>query len=142
MKKSFLLFSSVFILAACANTTQEAESVEEVATSVESTQASSEADADADALAVTINLSVPGEDFESSKEITIEEGAMLLDIMKENFDVVDEDGFITSIEGYEQDPDAGLYWLFDVNGEMAEVGAAELELKADDIVDWSLAPFE
>lgn len=142
MKKSLLLFSSVFILAACANTTQEAESVEEVATSVESTQASSEADADADALAVTINLSVPGEDFESSKEITIEEGAMLLDIMQENFNVVDEDGFITSIEGYEQDPDAGLYWLFDVNGEMAEVGAAELELKADDIVDWSLAPFE
>jgi hypothetical protein len=46
--------------------------------------------------------------------------------------------FVTAIEGVEQDTDKQLAWLFYVNGEMAEVGAAEVKLKAGDVEWWDL----
>lgn len=83
---------------------------------------------------VTITLSEDGEEI-SSKEVSFEEGDNLLDIMKENFEIEEDGGFITAIDGHSQDENANKYWLFTVNGEMSQVGANELELKdGDDVV--------
>lgn len=62
--------------------------------------------------------------------------------MEEHYELEEADGFISAINGHEQDEEAGKYWLFDLNGEMAEVGAAELELSDGDLVEWKLEAFE
>jgi hypothetical protein len=55
-------------------------------------------------------------------------------------DIETDDGgrFVTAIEGVEQDESKQLAWLFYVNGEMAEKGAAEIKLKAGDVEWWDL----
>jgi hypothetical protein len=55
-------------------------------------------------------------------------------------DIETDDGgrFVTAIEGVEQDEGKQLAWLFYVNGEMAEKGAAEIKLKAGDVEWWDL----
>lgn len=137
MKKYALLFSSFLVLAACDTTTVEndVESLEESVASVSVVDEVAE-------ITVTINLSIPDEEIEETHEFQTEDGAILLDVMQANFDIVDDNGFFTSIDGYEQNEADSKYWLFDINGEMAEVGAGELELTEGDVVDWSLAGFE
>lgn len=73
-----------------------------------------------------------------SKEIKVEEGQNLLEIMKENYEVTAKDGFISVIEGYEQDEKEGKYWLYTINGEQATVGAADYELEDKDVIVWNL----
>ncbi|MGP6146737.1 DUF4430 domain-containing protein [Jeotgalibaca sp. A122] len=127
MKKWFLLLFAGATLTACGTKTEAVDST------VES----------ADLSEVTINVSVEGELIEAgSVTAEVEPGEFLLDVMKEEFEVVDEDNFITTINGYEQDAEAGKYWLFDLNGEMAPVGAHELELSDGDVVDFDLAGLE
>ena len=46
--------------------------------------------------------------------------------------------FVTAVEGIEQDEGRQLAWLFYVNGEMAETGAAEITLEAGDVQWWDL----
>ena len=59
-------------------------------------------------------------------------------------DVETDDGgrFVTAIEGVEQDTGKQLAWLFYVNGEMAEKGAAEIKLQAGDVEWWDLHNWE
>lgn len=83
-----------------------------------------------------------GEEVIETKTIEIEEGDFVLDVLKANFDVEEEGGFVTAIEGIEQDVDAKLGWMYFVNDEMAMVGAAEYELKADDQVNFDLQSWE
>ncbi len=73
-----------------------------------------------------------------SKEIKVEEGQNLLEIMKENYEVTAKDGFISVIEGYEQNEKEGKYWLYTINGEQATVGAADYELEDKDVIVWNL----
>ncbi|WP_077621690.1 DUF4430 domain-containing protein [Sediminibacillus massiliensis] len=91
---------------------------------------------------VSVTISEDGEDVIAEEDIPIEEGDILLDVMKENFEVEESDGFITSIEGVSQDEEAGKYWMYYVNGEMAEVGANEKELSPDDEVTFDLQAME
>lgn len=86
---------------------------------------------------VTVTLSEDGEEI-SSKEVSFEEDDILLDVMKENFEIEEDAGFITSIDGHSQNKDENKYWLFTVNGEMSPVGANEVELKDGDEVVFNL----
>ncbi|MFP7169433.1 DUF4430 domain-containing protein [Terribacillus sp. 7520-G] len=86
---------------------------------------------------VTVTLTEDGKEI-SSKEVSFEEGDSLMDVMKENFDVEEDAGMITSIDGHSQDEDENKYWLYTVNGEMAQVGAADLELSDGDDVAFNL----
>ncbi|QXE00304.1 DUF4430 domain-containing protein [Terribacillus sp. DMT04] len=88
-------------------------------------------------LQATITLTEDGQEI-SSEEVTFEEGANLMDVMKENFELEEEGGMITSIEGHSQDEAANKWWLFTVNGEMAPVGAADTELLDEDEVAFNL----
>lgn len=91
---------------------------------------------------VTLEIKVDGEDLMPAKTIDVEEGTVLMDVMKENFEIKETDGFISEIEGQAQDPEANKWWLFDLNDEMAEVGANDLTLKAGDKITWKLAVLE
>ena len=90
---------------------------------------------------VTISVTANGEKL-STAEAPFQEGDTLLEVMEDNFAIETADSdygaFITSIEDYAQDDSQNLYWLFDVNGEMATVGASEYILEEDDQIDWYL----
>ncbi|MUK87238.1 DUF4430 domain-containing protein [Ornithinibacillus sp. L9] len=69
-----------------------------------------------------------GEEVIAEEEISINEGDILLDVMKEHFDVEEEGGFITSIEGIAPEENEQKAWMYFVDGEMSSVGANEYEL--------------
>jgi hypothetical protein len=59
-------------------------------------------------------------------------------------DIETDDGgkFVTAIEGVEQDTGKKLAWLFYVNGEAAQKGATEIELRPGDVEWWDLHNYE
>ncbi|GGM22627.1 hypothetical protein GCM10011351_05540 [Paraliobacillus quinghaiensis] len=89
---------------------------------------------------VTITISKDnGAEVISTKSVGIEQDDVLLDVLRENFEVeVTSAGFVTSIEGISQDDDQQLYWLYEVNGESPNVGAGEYNLSPDDVVVFDL----
>ena len=141
MKKWLLLLSASFILTACGEQTTETSTdttSQETSSVIE--DASTE---DAVTVEVTISVTEDGELIENGEQVVeVEEGALLLDVMKENFEIEETDTFINAINGVEQDATANKWWLFDVNGEMAQKGAAETELKAGDLIEWKLEASE
>lgn len=141
MKKWLLLLSASFILTACGEQTTETSTdttSQETSSVIE--DASTE---DAVTVEVTISVTEDGELIENGEQVVeVEEGALLLDVMKENFEIEETDTFINAINGVEQDATANKWWLFDVNGEMAQAGAAETELKAGDLIEWKLEAYE
>lgn len=88
-------------------------------------------------LQATIELIEDGESFKK-ETLNFNEGEKLLDVMKRNLEVEEKDGFITSIEGHRQDEKTNKYWLYTVNGKMAEVGANQFELHDKDEVVFTL----
>ncbi|MDT2757737.1 DUF4430 domain-containing protein [Enterococcus asini] len=92
----------------------------------------------ANEVAVTVILQEDGSEFEN-KEIAVAKDTSLYDAMKENFEIKDEDGFITSIAGKEQDAPAQKYWTFTLNEEQVNEGAKDVTLKDGDKVIFNLA---
>ena len=78
---------------------------------------------------------------DKTKKITIIKDQTLLDALKENFKIEEKSGFITSMDGKAQDQAANKYWMFDVNGKMADKGAADIHLKKGDTVAFYLGSF-
>lgn len=129
MKKFLILLLAASTLAACQ--IQEKVQAEQEASSSVSVSIDQ----------VTISVTANGEKL-STAEAPFQEGDTLLEVMEDNFAIETADSdygaFITSIEDYAQDDSQNLYWLFDVNGEMATVGASEYILEEDDQIDWYL----
>ncbi len=143
LSQLFLLLSSGVILTACATQTEEAPTETEDTATEEVEETSDEATSEADAVDVSFEIVIDGEAVaDLSREIAVPEGTYLLDAMEETYDIEEEDTFITAIEGYEQDVDAGRYWLYYINGEMPSVGAADYELQAQDEIEWRLEDSE
>ncbi|MRX71045.1 DUF4430 domain-containing protein [Bacillus lacus] len=78
----------------------------------------------------------------SSKEVVFEGGESLMEVMNQNFEVEDEAGFITSIDGIEANADEKYAWMFDVNGEPAMKGANDIILEDGDVVEFDLQKWE
>jgi len=147
MKKWLTMLLAGAVLTGCQTTTEEepaneTEETQETSSETQSSQSngsnensSNEENAEATA---TINVIAEGEEV-ATQEVMFEEGDVLLNVMDENFEMeYSSEGFVNSIEGHEQNEDEGLYWLFDVNGEMAPVGAGEYELNEGDQIEWNL----
>lgn len=139
MKKWLLLTASALFLVGCGEVeTPPAESVESMSSTAESVAVVEDA-----MVSATIKVTVDGEAIDDGEqEVEVEEGTMLLDVMEEYYEIEETDTFISSINGHAQDADANKWWLFDVNGEMSEVGAADLEVKEGDLIEWKLEAFE
>lgn len=133
MVKSFklmLLVSSAVLVTACGSNNQETESSSATSSEVSSVET-----------AITVSFTFEEDDKEIAdlaQEIDIEEGQTVLEALKENFEVVEEGGLVSSIEGHEQDETESKYWLYTVNDEQPTVGAADYVLKDGDEVKWSL----
>ncbi|WP_047980015.1 DUF4430 domain-containing protein [Ornithinibacillus contaminans] len=77
------------------------------------------------------------------KQVEVESGAILLDVMKQNFEIEETDGYITSIEGINDDSgELKKAWLFYINGEFASKGASETELSDGDEVLFDFQSWE
>lgn len=139
MKKWLLLFAASATLAACSQETPQDGSAERL---LDSSSAVTSQTAE-ETVAVTIRVSVEGEEVEGGNLSTeVAEGTLLLDLMKDEFEVEETETFITSINGHVQDEEAGKYWMFDVNGEMGMVGASQYEVQEGDLIEWNLAGME
>ncbi|RGW10565.1 DUF4430 domain-containing protein [Enterococcus asini] len=77
----------------------------------------------------------------SSKEVQYSSDETLLQVLKENFNVEEKDGFIQSIEGHDQDESTNKYWTFTINEKMGEKGANEIKLKNKDQVEFDLSTY-
>lgn len=86
-------------------------------------------------------LRVEGEDV-MEENLAFQPGEKLLDVMKKYHSIMEKDGFVERIDQYEQNPSEMKYWLFEVNGQMSQVGANQVELKEGDKVVWSLSVLE
>lgn len=139
MKKWLLLMASALFLVGCGEVeTPPAESVESMSSAAESVAVVEDA-----MVSATIKVTVDGEAIDDGEQaVEVEEGSVLLDVMEEYYDIEETATFISSINGHEQDDDAGKWWVFDVNGEMGEIGAADLEIKEGDLIEWKLEAFE
>ncbi|WP_430611802.1 DUF4430 domain-containing protein [Enterococcus sp. DIV0876] len=106
-----------------------------------SSQASTEATSEVVASSVKIVLT-DGDDTIDSKTVSYQSGETLMDVLTDNFDIEEKDGFITSIEGHAQDESQNKYWTFTINGEMGAKGADETTLESGDQVDFALSVYE
>ena len=87
-----------------------------------------------------IMLDTEGNDL-FNKEVSFDDGALLSDIMENNFDVVNEGGFITSIEGHEQSIEDNIFLVYEINEEMVMTGIEETEIFDGDSIVWKLEQF-
>src|SRR5699024_12331540 len=62
-----------------------------------------------------------GEEIISEDEWDIEEGDVLMDVLKDHYDIEEDEGFIESIEGVSHEEDEDKGWMNCVNDEHVEV---------------------
>lgn len=84
----------------------------------------------------TLELVVTKPEGSKSETVAFEEGDSVLEILDAAYDIEETNGFITAIDGLKQDESKNIYWMYKVNGEMADKGAAELEPKAGDKIEF------
>lgn len=144
LNKLLLLSLSGVLLAACGDqATETPEEIEEPDIEEVETPEDSGIEEAAEEVTFSIDIVVEGEVVaDLSEEITAPEGMYLLETMKDVYDLEEEGGFISEIEGYEQDEGEGIYWLYYINGESAEVGAADYAPEEADQIEWRLEGFE
>lgn len=87
-----------------------------------------------------IMLDTEGNDL-FNKEVSFVDGELLSDIMENNFDIVNEGGFITSIEGHEQSTEDNIFLVYEINEEMVMTGIEETEIFDGDSIVWKLEQF-
>lgn len=131
MKKQwivFLLAISMISLAGCtdAKKMQENQVSQSASTSLVEEQKA------------TITLQEDGKEL-LSKTIEFTEGQSVYEVLKNNFDIEDQDGFITKIDGKEQDPTTSKYWMYTINGQEASKGVKDTLLKANDTIVFNLS---
>ena len=96
-----------------------------------------------DKVAATATITLIEDDKEvTSKEISFTEGDTVLEALKANFDVKENSGFVTEIDGKSQDEKASKYWMYYVNNKEAEKGADSIEVAPGDTIEWRLNEFK
>ena len=132
-KMSYILVLVGFLtLTACSSNSPTASSSVESNESTSSTEVAE--------MKVTVSLMKDGKEV-TNKELTLKEGTTLMDAMKENFDLVEENKMITAIDGIEQDKKESYYWTYKINDEMVNTGAAETTLHPNDKVVFTYDKF-
>lgn len=133
MKKKWLVVGMTcvtsLVLVACTPASQTSEESKQTAVS-EVSQAE-----------FTLELKEDGETF-SNETLVIKEGESLMSLMAEQHDIGEENGMIMEIDGHKSDSQADKYWLYEVNGEMPDVGANEYFPQKDDKIVWELKELE
>ena len=92
---------------------------------------------------VEIIISVEnGEDIIATEELAIESGKSLMEVMEENFDVVNNEGFISAINGIEPEDGEPYAWFCTINGEHAMSGAEDYVIEDGDVIEFDFHSWE
>ena len=92
---------------------------------------------------VEIIISVEnGEDIIATEELAIESGTNLMTLMEDNFEVVNDGGFISSINGIEAEDGQTYAWLYTINGEHAMTGAEDYIIEDGDVIEFDFHSWE
>lgn len=138
---SVLVVAALGIAGCGNNKTSSGESTEELKTSVSTKESSVSSSTEVKTIGITIALNKDDEQV-TEKTFDVQENDTLMDALKQEFTVQEEGGFITSIDGIEQNKEESYYWTFTVNGDMGQKGAAETELKEGDRIIFTYGKFE
>ena len=119
-------------LTSCGNKNEEKNSNNSNPTSIVSVESSEKEE--------ITNVSIVIKDTVNDKEILKEDGKIGKDglekYLKENHKAKFEDGMMTEPEGIKQDKEKNQYWMYYVNGEMAEVGIGDYVPKENDQIEF------
>ncbi|MBH0229631.1 DUF4430 domain-containing protein [Halobacillus yeomjeoni] len=127
MKKMYVLLLSVLlaggVLSGCGTVQQDGS------------QANASQQEEKEEISVVVKITKQnGEEKLVDQEISVEEGSTLMELMKENFDVEESEGFINEIEGISMNQEKKMAWMYTINGEEAMVGANEYQLEQGDVI--------
>lgn len=126
--KCFIMFAIVLLLVGCSNASKELDTSDR---NIE------------EKIHISIALSKNhGLEAIEEKSITTNKNSNLMEIMQENFEIEEDNGFIQSINGLATDYDAETGWIYYVNDEMAIVGAEDLTLSENDYVRFDYQAWE
>ncbi|WP_163582762.1 DUF4430 domain-containing protein [Gracilibacillus saliphilus] len=121
IKRLFIITILATVMTACGNTSTTAE---EVSISLTITDQ-------------TTNTTISEDDF------TVQEGTSLQTVLEENYDVeVTDEGFLTAIEGHQQNTDENIFWTYEANGEMVNEGIADYQVEDEDHITFDLQVIE
>lgn len=85
-----------------------------------------------------------GTDVLTDANVTVQEGATVLDALRETANVSTEygGGFVAAIDGLESRyPDHHVDWFYHVNTTLAEVGAGQRTVAESDVIVWDYRPW-
>ena len=77
-----------------------------------------------------------------NKKVSFKKGETILAALKKNYKVTESKGFVSAIDGVQQDDKAGAYWTFTVNGKDATKGAGDIKLAPYDKVVFKLSVYQ
>lgn len=83
-----------------------------------------------------------GEEIIAEEELAVEEGTNLMTVMEDNFEVVNDGGFISSINGIEAEDGQTYAWLYTINGEHAMTGAEDYIIEDGDVIEFDFHSWE
>ncbi|OFI45834.1 DUF4430 domain-containing protein [Floricoccus penangensis] len=87
---------------------------------------------------VSLTVKFDEKNTKEFKDIPINADSTVITVLREKVQVEESKGFITAIDGVKQDESANKFWLYKLNGEMANKGAGEQELKDGDKIYFEL----
>ena len=119
MKKISILLTLflTFLLGACANTSSQTSGS-------------------------NITLQITNKDQVNRQKVTANQGDNVMNILKAHHDIEEDNGLITKIDGISQDTSTNTYWMYKVNGKLAEKGANDLKVSDGDEIEFYLETFE
>jgi hypothetical protein len=132
---------AVGVLVGCGSQEEEGTSSNQEEQVEGNTSANQEEQVEEVTVQVEINNSQQ-EEVIAEDEWTVEEGTTLMEVMEENYEVEQTEGFINSIEGVAGNEKEKLAWMYTINGEEAMVGANEYELEDGDEIAFNYQSWE
>lgn len=136
-KKLLVLLMLVFTLTACNADKYKAQEPQKTEQAKTDENKSEEKASDSQATKVSIVLM----DEVNNKEILKEDAEIKKDenlqsYLEKNHKAVFEKGMMTELEGIKQDPAKKQYWMYYVNGKMAEVGIGDYKVNENDKIEF------
>ena len=136
-KKLLVLLMLVFALTACNADKDKAQEPQKTEQAKTDENKSGEKASDSQATKVSIVIM----DEVNNKEILKEDAEIKKDenlqsYLEKNHKAVFEKGMMTELEGIKQDPAKKQYWMYYVNGKMAQVGIGDYKVNENDKIEF------
>lgn len=128
-KHGFILVSilTLLVIGGCSSTNDQ--------TTVTSTSQTEIAE-----ISIEVSLVKEDEVFEE-KTLNVAAESNLMEVMQANFELEEEGGMITSIDGIAQDADESFFWTYMINDEMVNTGAKDTKVHEGDKIVFTYSKF-